>query len=371
MKKILTGLMILSIILMLFVNIVIAIEDEDVSFNVTENETNSSYTVNIDIQISGNDTHLREDVYGTGNTQDAILNGADGDSETELREICSQPSLQAYFNEIGDIPPSGFVDYLKSLGYDDEAHMSFIWNLCQQEYINQQEALWSQDLIGGGVQQGDLVSIFRSAIGWLSGNGDSVYANARDLAMILESYFASDKDVWILANRINQLELRVESLERTLEEIAPEEFCDVKVDMMKMYNLTGVKCGVNSTIYWNAEKAGFDNYDIIAYRDCNEDWICTEWSECVDGIQTRKCVDKYACGTFYSKPAESQECTVTMQKIIETPFKSVTTASKVETYQTIEQILSENYKSILCILLIALISISTSLIFIGVKKDYK
>ena len=35
--------------------------------------------------------------------------------------------------------------------------------------------------------------------------------------MILESYFASDRDVWILSNRIKQLELRTEALERTIE----------------------------------------------------------------------------------------------------------------------------------------------------------
>ncbi|NIO44912.1 MAG: hypothetical protein GTN36_05165 [Candidatus Aenigmarchaeota archaeon] len=236
--------------------------------------------------------------------------------------------------------------------------------------------MWSQDLVGGGVQQGDLVSIFRSAIGWLTGNGETVYMHAKELAMVLESYFASDKDVWYLANRVKQLELRVEALERTLEEVAPEEYCDSKLDMMKEYNLTGVKCGTNSTQYWNAKKAGFDNYETIAYRDCEEDWICTDWSECEDGSQTRKCVDKYDCGTFYNKPEESRKCAISLQKIFEEPFKPNTEASELEAskelgHASIEQILSENYLAIINVLLVMLVSIPASLIFIGIRKDLK
>jgi hypothetical protein len=41
---------------------------------------------------------------------------------------------------------------------------------------------------------------------------------------------------------------------------------------------------------------------------CEEDWTCTEWSECVDGQQSRSCTDQNACGTEESKPPESQAC---------------------------------------------------------------
>lgn len=41
---------------------------------------------------------------------------------------------------------------------------------------------------------------------------------------------------------------------------------------------------------------------------CQERWICTDWSECVEGIQTRECEDVNDCGTDQDKPLESQPC---------------------------------------------------------------
>lgn len=43
---------------------------------------------------------------------------------------------------------------------------------------------------------------------------------------------------------------------------------------------------------------------------CTESWFCTEWSGCVDGVQTRTCTDLYMCRTETGKPAESQQCAV-------------------------------------------------------------
>jgi len=42
---------------------------------------------------------------------------------------------------------------------------------------------------------------------------------------------------------------------------------------------------------------------------CTSNWECTEWSECVDGTQTRTCEDT-RCGrtSGYGKPEETQEC---------------------------------------------------------------
>lgn len=41
---------------------------------------------------------------------------------------------------------------------------------------------------------------------------------------------------------------------------------------------------------------------------CVEDWMCTEWSECVNGKQSRTCADLNRCGTTENKPAESEDC---------------------------------------------------------------
>ena len=41
---------------------------------------------------------------------------------------------------------------------------------------------------------------------------------------------------------------------------------------------------------------------------CIENWECNGWSECVDGEQTRNCVDSSQCGTTLDKPPLVQEC---------------------------------------------------------------
>jgi len=43
---------------------------------------------------------------------------------------------------------------------------------------------------------------------------------------------------------------------------------------------------------------------------CHEDWHCEEWSECINGTQTRECTDWFGCGTEELKPAETKECAI-------------------------------------------------------------
>jgi len=45
---------------------------------------------------------------------------------------------------------------------------------------------------------------------------------------------------------------------------------------------------------------------------CTPEWECTEWSACIDGIQTRVCIDKNDCGTNTGKPVEEMTCKVQM-----------------------------------------------------------
>jgi len=51
-----------------------------------------------------------------------------------------------------------------------------------------------------------------------------------------------------------------------------------------------------------------DLYIIRISEACVEDWECTEWSNCTEGIQVRICEDLNDCGTEKDKPDESQEC---------------------------------------------------------------
>ena len=41
---------------------------------------------------------------------------------------------------------------------------------------------------------------------------------------------------------------------------------------------------------------------------CKEDWVCTAWSACVNGQQTRTCTDKSDCGTTKLKPETTSAC---------------------------------------------------------------
>ena len=41
---------------------------------------------------------------------------------------------------------------------------------------------------------------------------------------------------------------------------------------------------------------------------CSESWVCSAWSSCVAGKNTRTCTDDRKCGTIASKPKESKGC---------------------------------------------------------------
>ncbi len=49
--------------------------------------------------------------------------------------------------------------------------------------------------------------------------------------------------------------------------------------------------------------------DCQSQQECVEYWVCTPWSECIGGKQTRYCVDNNKCGTEENKPPETKSCT--------------------------------------------------------------
>jgi len=50
--------------------------------------------------------------------------------------------------------------------------------------------------------------------------------------------------------------------------------------------------------------------EIVDDEVCEERWECTEYSTCINGLQTRSCTDSNACGTADDKPLTSQPCTI-------------------------------------------------------------
>ena len=53
---------------------------------------------------------------------------------------------------------------------------------------------------------------------------------------------------------------------------------------------------------------------------CEEEWTCTDWSECVDGSWTTTCTDVNNCSTSVNKPDESQDC---VAEAVEVPGEEV------------------------------------------------
>lgn len=43
-------------------------------------------------------------------------------------------------------------------------------------------------------------------------------------------------------------------------------------------------------------------------KNCTAEWICTEWSDCVEGVKTRTCVVGNECLIIPEKPSETMEC---------------------------------------------------------------
>ncbi|MBN2203178.1 MAG: hypothetical protein JW700_03260 [Candidatus Aenigmarchaeota archaeon] len=282
---------------------------------------------NLNITVDADDTEARAmiaqmqlDAYGTmtgSGPADMILDEiqtGEGnpivttEGMNTVYDLCEDPFLKNYLGNIGELPPLDFVDYVKALGYDDEAHINLIWTICQQKYIAEKEERWSSDT---GVQVNDMVRFIAGGIEWLVSRDPTLPDGYKKIGSSMDSYFASDKDVWILVNKIKELEVRLETLEKTMERVDTETYCDAKLEAMDKYNLSYVKCGENSTIYAQVNPDEF-GIGVVGYTTnevrCEEDWTCTEWGECVDGEMNRVCTDANLCGTTDNMPLQTQGC---------------------------------------------------------------
>jgi hypothetical protein len=79
------------------------------------------------------------------------------------------------------------------------------------------------------------------------------------------------------------------------DEIAVDGDCCVDADCGSGYTCTASTC---------VQVGG----GVVAEPECVEDWVCADWSDCVDGAQSRVCVDTNDCGTTEEMPELEQEC---------------------------------------------------------------
>ena len=216
--------------------------------------------------LGDNVNTLATDVYGTAtDSPDHFLIGAENATTTPMSDYCSDPALNQYFTTFSSIPPAGFKQYMKSLGYDDEAHITLIWTICQEkrlnsidDYISTKDGTWSSDT---GISLSGVVNLIQGAVNWLLGTSKHPTNEQKDVAKALDSYFASDADINYLLLRTQDLNFRVSALEKTMDKIAKDSYCQGKLDVLQEYGLQQVSCG--NVTYHNHLKNPTTGQDMI------------------------------------------------------------------------------------------------------------
>ncbi|MEK6826612.1 MAG: hypothetical protein AABX90_03210, partial [Nanoarchaeota archaeon] len=60
----------------------------------------------------------------------------------------------------------------------------------------------------------------------------------------------------------------------------------------------------------------------VEKEECKEDWLCGDWSGCVDGIRSRSCTDRNDCGTTSDLPPLVIYCENEIRSIVPRDFES-------------------------------------------------
>jgi hypothetical protein len=138
--------------------------------------------------------------------------------------------------------------------------------MCLEEKISGNEEGWETDRVG--ISSERVVKLIRDAVLWLLGKNPDAMKDEKDIGTYLDSYFASDKDTRYLLDRVNKLDLRVEALENTMNDVASDAYCKGKLKVMLDYGLQGVKC--NDTTYFNHHYSPTGEEMIIGITPVNE-----------------------------------------------------------------------------------------------------
>jgi len=94
----------------------------------------------------------------------------------------------------------------------------------------------------------------------------------------------------------------------TGEVLPRSETCNGLDDDCDRYVDDGVCGGGGEGGGGSTEETTQTNQTGTQQQQCQERWICSEWSECINGVQTRTCRDENNCGTNSNKPFTSQPC---------------------------------------------------------------
>lgn len=76
------------------------------------------------------------------------------------------------------------------------------------------------------------------------------------------------------------------------------------------------ECKIASPAQWNNTQqcplgCNPETLNCNTTPQCTENWACTNWGQCTNGIQSRLCKDQNQCQTYKNQPKETQKCATT------------------------------------------------------------
>ena len=110
-------------------------------------------------------------------------------------------------------------------------------------YIQQNEESWTIDRDSPGMLLRELINHVRYGVEWFLGLNKYASEAEKEFIYQLSRVFATKPELEQLRIENQQLKLRIEALERTMEELNPEVYCQGKLEMMVDYDMRWVTCG--------------------------------------------------------------------------------------------------------------------------------
>ena len=108
----------------------------------------------------------------------------------------------------------------------------------------------------------DLSQIFDGVAKYFAG-GKDIQPAATSIFNSLNSVFVNRANEQVINAKLDNLNMRVIALEKTMEQVNSTAYCQGKLDVMKEYNISWIKCGAHSTYYYNVDPANYGGNQII------------------------------------------------------------------------------------------------------------
>ena len=106
-------------------------------------------------------------------------------------------------------------------------------------------------LRGGKIEWSDLKYLFEYMAVWFNEGRGIVDQRVIDIFSSLNRVFVNRIDGALMNTKLNDLNYRTTALEKTIEEMNSEAYCQGKIDTMTQFKLNSVKCG--NTTYYNTD----------------------------------------------------------------------------------------------------------------------